>query len=660
MVSRQLLRACAVLGIILVHSRPGKPEGRGKIERFFETVRMQFLVEIEANPPSSLEELNRLFSAWVETVYHRRVHSETGEAPITRLLAGAVPALPSPEQLHEAFLWSEFRTVTKVATVSLHSNVYEVDAALVASKVEVVFDPFDLTSVEIRFQGRSMGAGIPVVIGRHAHPQARPEAAPAPSPTGIDYLGLALLDRLVFGDADLSRRSGEALPVREHLADLLGVTPLLSAVDELRAAKTAVASTVADLRAEAADADATASEAESAVTAAQHEFDALVADRQGSQSRLRAAEAAAVLAASWDRFRAAASSHNAEVADVLADIGQLVSVDPVDPTASLEQARIDADAELARTRQSAQDADVAAAKAASASELLADSDGVCPTCLRPLSEAERAAALHAHGDRAAGATSGSARASEDTARVEAHVLAINEFSRRLDRLQPPIPPDGVDPGPEASVELSNARAADSLLAEQIGEARARLDTTTTAIVAARQRRQEAARLGSAARQELLLETTANAFEQIADRYLSERIEPLRRDIEHRWKLVFGSDGLVLDPTGGIRLHHGEVTLDPEDMSGGERAIAGVIVRILVAAAVTRIPTLWFDEPLEHLDPRRRASVARTLVQAAAAGTIRQVVATTYEEGIARRLAAAAPDLVGVVYADQAPIGPAAG
>lgn len=471
---------------------------------------------------------------------------------------------------------------------------------------------------------------------------------------------LALLDRLVFGDADLSRRAGEALPVREHLADLLGVTPLLAAVDELRAAKTAVASTVANLRAEVADADAIASEAESAVTAAQHEFDALVADRQGSQSRLLAAETAAAVAAGWDRFRAAVVSHNAEVADVLADVGRLLSVDPVDPTASLEQARIDADAELARTRQTAQDADVAAAKAASASELLADSDGVCPTCLRPLSEAERAAALHAHGDRAAGATTDSARASEDTARVEAHVLAINEFSRRLDRLQPPIPPNGVDPGPEAAVELSNARAADSLLAEQIGEARARLDTAAAAIVGARQKRQDASRLGSAARQELLLETTADAFEQIADRYLNERIEPLRRDIEHRWKLVFGSDGLVLDPTGGIRLHHGEVTLDPEDMSGGERVIAGVIVRILVAAAVTRIPTLWFDEPLEHLDPKRRASVARTLVQAAAAGTIRQVVATTYEEGIARRLAAAAPDLVGVVYADQAPTGPAAG
>ena len=200
MVSKQLLRACASLGIRLVHSRPGKPQGRGKIERVFETVRIQFLVEIEARPPADVAELNRLFSAWVETVYHRRVHTETGEAPIDRLLAGDPPVLPTPGALHEAFLWSETRTVTKTATVSLHSNTFEVDAALVGSRVEVVFDPFDLTSVEIRFQGRSMGQGLPMVIGRHAHPQARPDAAPAPSPTGIDYHGL-LADRR---DAELA------------------------------------------------------------------------------------------------------------------------------------------------------------------------------------------------------------------------------------------------------------------------------------------------------------------------------------------------------------------------------------------------------------------------------------------------------------------------
>lgn len=200
MVSRQLLRACASLGVRLVHSKPGRPEGRGKIERVFRSVRIQFLVEIEANPPGDLAELNRRFGAWVETVYHRRVHSETGEAPIDRLLAGDPPTLPTPAALHEAFLWSEVRMVTKTATVSLFGNTFEVDAALVGSRVEVVFDPFDLESVEIRFQGRSMGQGLPHSIGRHSHPQARPDAAPAPSPTGIDYLGL-LADRR---DAELA------------------------------------------------------------------------------------------------------------------------------------------------------------------------------------------------------------------------------------------------------------------------------------------------------------------------------------------------------------------------------------------------------------------------------------------------------------------------
>ena len=189
-VSAQLLRACASLGVRLVHSKPGRPQGRGKIERVFETVRIQFLVEVEARLPADLAELNRLFSAWVETVYHRRVHTETGQAPIERLLAAGAPVLPTPAALHEAFLWSETRTVTKTATISLHGNTFEVDAALVGSRVEVVFDPFDMESVEIRFQGRSMGIGVPVRIGRHAHPMARPEAAPTPVPTGIDYLAL--------------------------------------------------------------------------------------------------------------------------------------------------------------------------------------------------------------------------------------------------------------------------------------------------------------------------------------------------------------------------------------------------------------------------------------------------------------------------------------
>jgi len=190
-VNSQFLRACASLGIRLIHATPRAPTTKGKIERFFRSVRAQFLVEVDARGGvNSLAELNEYFTAWVEVEYHQRVHSETKVSPLERFMAPGPPVLPSPAELHEAFLWSEFRVVTKTATVSLHGNSFEVDAALVGRKAELVFDPFDLTVIEVRYQGRAMGKAVPVRISRHTHPQARPDAAPAPVPTGIDYLGL--------------------------------------------------------------------------------------------------------------------------------------------------------------------------------------------------------------------------------------------------------------------------------------------------------------------------------------------------------------------------------------------------------------------------------------------------------------------------------------
>ena len=191
-VSKQLLRACASLRIRLTHSAPGRPEGRGKIERFFRTVRDQFLVEISPAKVDGLTEMNRLFEAWVEGVYHRRVHSETDQSPLQRF-DGAALRRPTQTELHEAFLWSETRTVTRVGTVSLHSNDYEVDQALAGRRVELVFDPFDLTDIDVRYDGRAMGKAVPHRVGRHSHPAARPEPAPEPAErTGIDYLGLVV------------------------------------------------------------------------------------------------------------------------------------------------------------------------------------------------------------------------------------------------------------------------------------------------------------------------------------------------------------------------------------------------------------------------------------------------------------------------------------
>jgi putative transposase len=188
-VSGQLLRACAVLGIRLIHSRPGRPEGRGKIERVFRTIREQVLVELEDRPPASVEELNRSFQAWVESVYHQREHSETGQTPLERFLVLGPPPLVSELALSEAFRWSEARSVSRTGTVSMHGNTYEVDPGLAGRRVELVFDPFELAEIEVRADGRHAGLAVPLNIKRHVHPRAQPPAGPAP-PTGIDYLGL--------------------------------------------------------------------------------------------------------------------------------------------------------------------------------------------------------------------------------------------------------------------------------------------------------------------------------------------------------------------------------------------------------------------------------------------------------------------------------------
>jgi putative transposase len=165
----------------------------------------QFVVELAHTEIESLEKLNSLFSAWVESVYHRQVHSETGAAPIERFLSAGAPAAVDSALLHDAFLWSEKRKVTKTAEASLFGNAYEVDPALVGQQIELVFSPFDLTDIEVRFQGRPMGKAVPRHISRHVHPAARHEPGEGEKekkPSGIDYLALVEARRA----AELARR----------------------------------------------------------------------------------------------------------------------------------------------------------------------------------------------------------------------------------------------------------------------------------------------------------------------------------------------------------------------------------------------------------------------------------------------------------------------
>jgi putative transposase len=92
--------------------------------------------------------------------------------------------------LREAFRWSVTRKVTRTATVPLEGNSYAVDPALAGRRVELRYDPEDLSRIDVYLDGRPAGTATPFVTRRHVH-RAVPQAArPAPAPTGIDYLGL--------------------------------------------------------------------------------------------------------------------------------------------------------------------------------------------------------------------------------------------------------------------------------------------------------------------------------------------------------------------------------------------------------------------------------------------------------------------------------------
>jgi transposase InsO family protein len=185
--------ACASLGIQRIHAAPYSPEGKGKIERFFETTRLQFLPEVEASEIATLSELNESFWAWLELVYHCREHSETGQTPLERYQAGLQQVRPAdPEVLRKAFLWREFRNVRKNATLDLQGNTYQVDPSLSGRKLELRFDPFDLSHLELFLDGNPIGKASVLIQNKQRHIRVEHLATQPPEPprprSSLDYL----------------------------------------------------------------------------------------------------------------------------------------------------------------------------------------------------------------------------------------------------------------------------------------------------------------------------------------------------------------------------------------------------------------------------------------------------------------------------------------
>jgi transposase InsO family protein len=196
--SPQLARIAASIGILIVHTPPYQPEGRGKIERFFRTVRQQFLANLDRKQPLTLTQLNDRLWAWIEQVYHRSEHSALETTPVLRWQRDIehIRQLPPSTDLRRLFFHRLNRVVRRDCTFLLHNRLYEVPPHLVGQTIEARFDPLDTAIVEIYFQGQPQGdARLVDPVANCQLPPVRPPKTAEPEPTGINYVELLTRDK---------------------------------------------------------------------------------------------------------------------------------------------------------------------------------------------------------------------------------------------------------------------------------------------------------------------------------------------------------------------------------------------------------------------------------------------------------------------------------
>jgi len=105
-----------------------------------------------------VEGLNQRFFAWLETDYHRKIHSALGMSPLDKFMSqiDRIRHLHEPALLERVFMKRVFRKVKHDATVSIDSRLYEVTPILIGQKVEIRYNPDHLSQVFVYEQGREI------------------------------------------------------------------------------------------------------------------------------------------------------------------------------------------------------------------------------------------------------------------------------------------------------------------------------------------------------------------------------------------------------------------------------------------------------------------------------------------------------------------------
>jgi len=156
-VSQEITLISARVGCILRHTPVRDGAAKGKIERFFRTVRDHFLSR--NLDLSSFSILNRQFTTWLEEGYNASVHSATGMKPIDRFALDhkRIRYLPPDQVTDELFYCEDTRKVKKDNTFSFDGKRFEAPATLHDREIQVRFDRVKKDRVVVYYKSQRIG-----------------------------------------------------------------------------------------------------------------------------------------------------------------------------------------------------------------------------------------------------------------------------------------------------------------------------------------------------------------------------------------------------------------------------------------------------------------------------------------------------------------------
>jgi transposase InsO family protein len=165
--TKWMTRTCSKLGIRLLYAPPYAAAAKGKVEKFNRLVDT-FLKEVTLEKPKTLDRLNELFQIWLSECYQNKPHTalKNNLSPEAAFKSDSQPLrFIEPDVLANAFLHCETRKVDKSGCINFMSKKYEVGLNFIGCKVNVVYDPADISELTIEYEGYTPWQAKELVIG---------------------------------------------------------------------------------------------------------------------------------------------------------------------------------------------------------------------------------------------------------------------------------------------------------------------------------------------------------------------------------------------------------------------------------------------------------------------------------------------------------------